>query len=117
MSIAYRPFDNRTVIRAGFGIYTMTTLGPMSFNSGIIALSDLLTFNNSVTNGVAAFQFPQTSPPGAEATLGRGDFEEGNNPHWKDPTAVHSIRRQISVACQAGESVSSVSVLPEKRYW
>ena len=50
VSIAYRPFNNnKTVIRAGFGIYTMTTLGPMSFNSGIIALSDLLTYNNSVT--------------------------------------------------------------------
>jgi hypothetical protein len=31
--------------------------------------------------------------------------------------AVYSIRRQVSVACQAGESASSVSVLPEKRYW
>ncbi len=89
VSIAYRPFNNnKTVIRAGFGIYTMTTLGPTSFNSGIIALSDLLTYNNSVTNGVAAFQFPQTSPPGAPATLGGGDFEEANNPHWKDPSSA-----------------------------
>ena len=89
VSIAYRPFNNnKTVIRAGFGIYTMTTLGPMSFNSGIIALSDLLTYNNSVTNGVAAFQFPQTSPPGAAATLGGGDFEEANDPHWKDPSSA-----------------------------
>jgi len=89
VSIAYRPFNNnKTVIRAGFGIYTMTTLGPMSFNSGIIALSDLLTYNNSVTNGVAAFQFPQTSPVGAPATLGGGDFEEANNPHWKDPSSA-----------------------------
>jgi hypothetical protein len=89
VSIAWRPFNNnRTVIRAGFGIYTMTTLGPTSFNSGIIALSDLLTYNNSVTNGSAAFQFPNTSPLGAPATLGGGDFEEGNNPHWKDPSAA-----------------------------
>jgi hypothetical protein len=99
VSIAYRPFDNKTVIRAGFGIYTMTTLGPMSFNSGIIALSDLLTFNNSVTNGVAAFQFPQTSPPGAAATLGGGDFEEGNNPHWKDPSSAQwnlTVERELT---------------------
>jgi hypothetical protein len=100
VSIAWRPFNNNnTVIRAGFGIYTMTTLGPMSFNSGIIALSDLLTFNNSVTNGVAAFQFPQTSPPDAPATLGGGDFEEANDPHWKDPSSAQwnlTVERQLS---------------------
>ena len=87
------------MIRAGFGIYTMTTLGPMSFNSGIIALSDLLTFNNSVKNGVAAFQFPQTSPPGAPAVLGGGDFEEANNPHWKDPSSAQwnlTVERELT---------------------
>ena len=100
ISIAWRPFNNnKTVIRAGFGIYTMTTLGPMSFNSGIIALSDLLTYNNSVTNGVAAFQFPQTSPPGAAASLGGGDFEEGNNPYWKDPSSAQwnlTVEREVT---------------------
>ena len=100
VSIAWRPFDdNKTVIRAGFGLYTMTTLGPMSFNSGIIALSDLLTYNNSVTNGVAAFQFPQTSPPGAPASLGGGDFEEANNPYWKDPTSAQwnlTVEREVT---------------------
>jgi hypothetical protein len=100
VSIAWRPFNNnKTVVRAGFGIYTMTTLGPMSFNSGIIALSDLLTYNNSVTNGVATFQFPQTSPLGAAATLGGGDFEEANDPHWKDPSSAQwnlTVERELT---------------------
>ncbi|SPE37195.1 conserved hypothetical protein [Candidatus Sulfopaludibacter sp. SbA6] len=89
MSIAYRPFNNnKTVIRAGFGIYTMSTLGPTSFNSGIIALSDLVTYNNYFTNGVPQFQFPRTCPIGAGAVLGGGNFEEGNNPNWKDPSSA-----------------------------
>ena len=100
VSIAYRPFNNnKTVIRAGFGIYTMTTLGPTSFNSGIIALSDLVTYNNYFTNGAPQFQFPRTSPLGAQATLGGGDFEEGNNPHWKDPSSAQwnlTVERQLT---------------------
>ena len=71
----------------------------MSFNSGIIALSDLLTYNNSVTNGAAAFQFPQTSPPGAAAAIGGGDFEEANNPHWKDPSSAQwnlTVERELT---------------------
>jgi len=100
VSVAYRPFNNnKTVIRAGFGIYTMTTLGPMSYNSGIIALSDLLTYNNSFTKGVPAFQFPDTSPLGAPATLGGGDFEEANNPHWKDPGSAQwnfTVERELT---------------------
>lgn len=88
VSIAYRPFnDDKTVIRAGFGIFTMTTLGPMSFNNAGVGLSDLLSFPNSVTNGSPAFQFPQTSVPGL-VQLGGGSFEEANDPNFKDPSSA-----------------------------
>ncbi len=88
LSFAYRPWANdKTVIRAGFGLFTATTLGPMSFNNAGVALSDLLSFPNSVRNGVPAFQFPQTSIPGL-VNLGGGSFEEGNDPHFKDPTSA-----------------------------
>jgi hypothetical protein len=99
VSLAYRPFNNdRTVIRAGFGLFTATTLGPMSFNNAGVGLSDLLSFPNSVKNGVPAFQFPQTSIPGL-VSLGGGSFEEGNDPHFKDPTSAQwnlTVERQVT---------------------
>ena len=99
VSIAYRPFGNgKTVIRAGFGLFTMTTLGPLSFNNAGVGLSDLLSFTNSVTNGTPAFQFPQTSIPGLVA-LGGGSFEEGNNIYLKDATSAQwnlTVERQVT---------------------
>ena len=99
VSVAYRPFNNdKTVIRAGFGLFTMTTLGPLSFNNAGVGLSDLLSFPNSVTNGTPAFQFPQTSIPGL-VSLGGGSFEEGNNPNLKDATSAQwnlTVERQLT---------------------
>jgi len=99
VSLAYRPFNNdKTVVRAGFGLFTATTLGPMSFNNAGVALSDLLSFPNSVKNGVPAFQFPQTSIPGF-VSLGGGSFEEGNDPNFKDPTSAQwnlTLERQVT---------------------
>ena len=98
VSVAYRPFNNdKTVIRAGFGLFTMTTLGPMSFNNAGVGLSDLLSFPNSVTNGAPVFQFPQTS--GGPVALGGGFFEEGNNPNLKDGTSAQwnlTVERQVT---------------------
>ncbi len=107
VSLAYRPFsDDKTVIRAGFGIFTQTTLGPMSFNNAGNPTSNLLTNVNAVSGangklGVvpAAFQFPQTHPSATSVTLGGGSLEQANDPHFRDPQAAQwnlTVERQVA---------------------
>ena len=56
--MAYRPFgDNQTVLRAGFGIFTMTSLGQFSFNTTNIAVGVVTTTANAFDRP-AAYQFP-----------------------------------------------------------
>jgi len=106
LSVAYRPFkDSKTVIRAGFGIFTMTTLGPMSWNNAGNPTSDLITNVNAVYNGNNAlqapqFQFPQTAPASSAITYGGGSLEEANDPNWRDPQSAQwnlTVERQITV--------------------
>jgi hypothetical protein len=105
VSLAYRPFkDNKTVFRAGFGIFTMTTLGPMSFNNAGNPTSDLITNVNAVynANGVLQppqFQFPQTAPLNQGITYGGGSLEQANDPLFRDPQSAQwnvTLERQLS---------------------
>ncbi|HXZ11767.1 MAG TPA: carboxypeptidase-like regulatory domain-containing protein [Candidatus Sulfotelmatobacter sp.] len=100
VSIAFRPSkDEKTVIRAGFGLFTMTTLGPMSFNNAMVGVSDLVSYSNPypVTNKI--FQFPDATPLNAAIQYGGGAFEEANNPYWKDATSAQwnlTVERQVT---------------------
>ncbi len=94
ISVAYRPFrSNKTVIRAGFGIFPMTTLGPMSFNNAGNPTSDLTTNVNAVFNAnnvlqPPQFQFPHTAPLDQTTTYGGGSLEQANDPLFRDPQAA-----------------------------
>ncbi|MGA2098282.1 MAG: carboxypeptidase regulatory-like domain-containing protein [Candidatus Acidiferrum sp.] len=100
ISVAYRPFkDSKTVIRAGFGIFTMTTLGPMSWNNAGNPTSDLITNVNSISNVAPQFQFPQTAPTSSSITYGGGSLEEANDPNWRDPQSAQwnlTVERQVA---------------------
>jgi hypothetical protein len=85
-SLAYRPFnDTKTVLRAGFGIFTMTNLGPLSFNNSGNPTSNLHTYSNALNGANPLIQFPRTAPPSASVQYGGGGLDQGVNPNYRDP--------------------------------
>jgi hypothetical protein len=106
-SIAYRPFNNTgTVVRAGFGLYTMTNLGPLSFNNSGNPTSNLHTYSNSTTAGGApAIQFPNTAPASTGGpTYGGGGLDQGVDPNYRDPQSSQwnvTVERQLNNATTA----------------
>lgn len=106
IALAYRPFgDTRTVIRAGFGIFTMTNLGPLSFNNSGNPTSNLHTYTNSLVTDASgthpAIQFPNTAPSSTTVQYGGGSLDQGVDPSYRDPQANQwnlTIERQVSHA-------------------
>ena len=101
VSLAWRPFnDTKTVIRAGFGIFTITNLGPLSFNNSGNPTSALHTYSNSVTaSGTPLIQFPNTAPPSTTVQFGGGGLDQGVDPNYRDPQANQwnlTVERQLA---------------------
>jgi hypothetical protein len=99
ISVAFRPFrDNKTVMRAGFGVFTVSTLGPMSFNNAGNPLSVVKTNANHV-GGQPQFQFPATAPPVSMVVFGGGTLDQANDPRFRDPQATQwnfTVERQVT---------------------
>jgi hypothetical protein len=100
VSIAYRPFnDTRTVVRAGFGVFTVTNLGPLSFNNSGNPTSALHTYTNSGTAAAPLIRFPNTAPPAVGVQYGGGGLDQGVNPNYRDPQANQwnlTVERQLT---------------------
>jgi hypothetical protein len=102
ISIAWRPFlDNKTVVRAGFGIFTMTNLGQLSFNTTNIAVAAVRTTANSLSStGQPLYQFPNVrTQDDPKAIAGTGDFYQNVNIQFRDPQSAQwnlTVERQVS---------------------
>ncbi len=105
-SVAYRPFnDTKTVIRAGFGVFTMTNLGPLSFNNSGNPTSSLHSYANANTAGANTplIRFPNTAPPSSTVQIGGGSLDQGVNPNYRDPQSNQwnvTLEREITSSTQ-----------------
>src|SRR5580698_8858176 len=104
IGIAYRPFsDNKTVVRAGFGVFSVTNLGPFAFNMSSTPTASVHTYQNN-NGGSPLFQFPQVLTPSQSVEFGGGELEQGDDPNYRDPEVIQwnlTIEREISSSMAA----------------
>jgi hypothetical protein len=112
IGIAFRPFrDNKTVFRAGFGIFTQTPLGQLAYDFIGIPLGAPYTYSND-NNGVPLFTFPQTHPASATSQYGGTGFYDGMSPNYKDPQTAQwnaTVERQLTSSLAARVTYSGMN--------
>ena len=101
IGLAYRPFGgNKTVLRAGFGIFTMTSLGQLSFDTTNINVGIVQTTANQLPDGQPAFRFPAVGVPvNPVLVAGTGDFYQNVDLHFRDPQSAQwnvTVERELS---------------------
>jgi hypothetical protein len=123
---AWRPFGNdKTVFRAGFGLFTVPSLGWEAYMMTGVAVTDSIKYQNQLVNGAPLFQLPAAGygngglSPSLVGTFG---FYEAQDIHYKDPTSAQwnvTIEREILNnwtvrASYIGENTYSLSINVDK---
>ena len=119
LGIAWRPFgDSRTVIRGGFGLYTVPLLGSVNYSMVATVTAAAVNFANTTA---APFVFPQISSAAtAEGALPPGtlDFRRANQIDMKDPrTAQWSVTFERDLGWNTGARVSYVGSKTNDLIW
>lgn len=105
LGVAWRPFHNdKTVVRANAGVYTVPVLGSILYSLAGIATSNAPVFSQSVTGvgpsgATYALQFPDVFPSSVGgAGGGIPDFRRANQINLKDPRSIQwgaSVERDL----------------------
>jgi hypothetical protein len=89
LGFAYRPFnDDKTAIRAGFGLYNINLLGSNFYSLTGTAQASTQQFTNTydVETHTIGYQWPQIFAGGAaQNAYGTDYFGTANSTNWKDP--------------------------------
>ena len=101
ISIAFRPFkDNKTVLRAGFGIYTVTNLGQLQNNNESNPEASVHTYVNGFgSNNQPLIQFPNTIAASQLVQIGGGTIEQATDPRYRDPQSAQwnlTVERELT---------------------
>jgi hypothetical protein len=102
VSVAFRPFkDNKTVLRAGFGIFTVINLGQLQNNNESNPQASVHTYQNSLVSGGPLFQWPNTIAASQLVQIGGGTIEQATDPRYRDPQSAQwnvTLERELTPA-------------------
>ncbi len=119
---AWRPFGNdKTAVRAGFGMYEITQLGSSFYSLTGTLQSDVRNFTNSETATGPAYQWPNISAGDSglgAPSYGTASFFAANQLHWQDPYSIQwnlSVDRELPGGI--GARVSYIALKTEHLVW
>ena len=116
IGLAWRPFnDDKTAVRAGFGMYNTTLLGSIFFSmTGTLQAASQVfeNFNPSF------YAWPQTSPGPLAPAYGTASFNTADQINWKDP---YSMQWNLSVDHEfrgdIGTRISYIAMKTDDLVW
>lgn len=120
---AFRPFNNnKTVIRGGYGVYTVTILGSVLYSLIGIHTADVRAYTNSLVGGKPLFQWPDVRAGSSVVSpVGTADFRTANDIFYRDPysmqwslTAEHEFMRDTAVSVSyVGSKTLKLTLSPD----
>jgi len=118
VSLAWRPFgDSKTVVRTGFGIYTVPQLGGVAYQMTGLASTPSLFYVNRIVDGKPLFQLPAVGFGNGGLTpdiVGTYEYYVAQQIHYRDP---QSAQWNVTIERQFGDNWNArISYIGENSY-
>jgi hypothetical protein len=115
IGLAFTPSRNgKTVIRAGYGIYSNQIYANLPHNMNGGPFSGGMTYQNAIVNGVPLFSFPYPFlSSSSSVALPTTEDVQGANPHFKPPYSQQwnvTVERQIGTVALKASYVGTLSL-------